>query len=119
MLLPSLNHLIVFLFALIQVAAGYGDLRRFLIPNRFPLALVLLYPAYFLTAAAPVDAVSAGLIALAVFLAGAGLFARGSMGGGDVKLMAATALWAGPALFVEFAVVTTLIGGVIAVVLLT
>jgi prepilin peptidase CpaA len=115
---PSLHLSIVLIFVGILVAAGYGDLKRFLIPNRFPAALVLLYPAHILTAVSPIDAVSAGALALAVFLAGAGLFAGGLMGGGDVKLLAATALWAGPGLFIEFIAVTTVTGGAIAGLLL-
>jgi len=53
--------------------------------------------------------------ALIVFAAGAALFAAGLMGGGDVKLMAATALFAGPALSLSFILYVTIAGGFIAV----
>jgi prepilin peptidase CpaA len=69
------------------------------------------------TPAAPrLEALVAGL---AVLAAGLILFARGWMGGGDVKLMSAVALWCGPSLLASFAIVTGLVGAVIAAVMLT
>jgi prepilin peptidase CpaA len=41
------------------------------------------------------------------------------MGGGDVKLMAATALWAGPAAALDFVLVTTFLGGLVAMVMVS
>lgn len=52
--------------------------------------------------------------AAVVFLIGAGLFAFGLMGGGDVKLMAAVALFAGPHLSLTFILYVTLAGGLVA-----
>jgi len=52
--------------------------------------------------------------ALAVFLIGWALFALGVMGGGDGKLMAATAIWLGPFALVDFAVLIALFGGMLA-----
>jgi Flp pilus assembly protein protease CpaA len=46
-----------------------------------------------------------------VFLVGLALFARQLIGGGDVKLLAAVSLWAGPEHFVLFLLLTTLMGG--------
>jgi prepilin peptidase CpaA len=46
-----------------------------------------------------------------VFVIGLGLFARELIGGGDVKLIAALSLWAGPEQFVPFMLVTALAGG--------
>jgi prepilin peptidase CpaA len=48
------------------------------------------------------------------FLAGIGLFAARALGGGDVKLLAAAALWAGPDHFTLFLLTTALAGGVLA-----
>jgi prepilin peptidase CpaA len=41
------------------------------------------------------------------------------MGGGDVKLIAATALWAGLPMVLEFVLLTTIIGGAIAIFMVT
>ena len=56
--------------------------------------------------------------ALAVFLVGAVLFARGWLGGGDVKLLTAATLWAGPAGTPALLVLTGVLGGVLALFLL-
>ena len=52
----------------------------------------------------------------ATFLIGAFMFARGWMGGGDVKLLAALALWAGPTHFPTLILVTSAAGGVLALI---
>ena len=49
---------------------------------------------------------------------GAVLFARGYLGGGDVKLLAAATLWAGPADTPALLVLTGMLGGALAVFLL-
>jgi prepilin peptidase CpaA len=49
----------------------------------------------------------------AVFVLLAGAFYAGMMGGGDVKLAAALALWFSPASTMKFLVLTSLAGGVL------
>ena len=76
------------------------DVETLRIPNRLCLALVALYPAHLL--ASPI---AGGLAGRASARHGGlrgrpGAFAAGWMGGGDVKLMAATALWVGPGWFI-------------------
>jgi len=41
------------------------------------------------------------------------------MGGGDVKLMAVAALWGGPAGALDFVLVTTFLGGIMALVMVS
>ena len=57
----------------------------------------MLWPLYFAAAPSLAAALAAIGCALAVFIVGALLFARGYLGGGDVKLLTAATLWAGPA----------------------
>lgn len=57
-------------------------------------------------------------VAAAVLAAGAGLFALGLAGGGDVKLAAAATLWLGVGSVGPFLVVTALAGGVLGLVYL-
>jgi prepilin peptidase CpaA len=52
--------------------------------------------------------------ALLVLLVGFILFARSLFGGGDVKLMAAMALWTGFVALPRFVLITTLAGGILA-----
>jgi prepilin peptidase CpaA len=61
----------------------------------------------------------AALCAAAVFIVGALLFSRGLIGGGDVKLLAAATLWAGPGATLPLLFLTGLLGGVLCLLLLT
>jgi prepilin peptidase CpaA len=99
------------------LAAALSDLRSLKIPNRHCLAIVLLYPAYVLSAGPSVDWIGALLVGAGVFALGVLLFALRITGGGDAKLMAASSLWAGPALILPFFLVTALAGGVLAIIL--
>src|SRR5260370_24293776 len=83
-------------FAGLMTTAAVEDFRRLMIPNALTLALCVLWPLHLATAptitlAAALGAAGCGL---AVFLAGALLFSRGLVGGGDVKLLTAATLWA-------------------------
>jgi prepilin peptidase CpaA len=103
---------IVTLCALLIWAAA-SDMHRYVIPNRICLSLLILYPGYALTLS-PTQIGVAAAIAAAVFFLGAVLFSYGIMGGGDVKLLAATSLWAGGAYFPAFLILTALAGGLLA-----
>jgi prepilin peptidase CpaA len=112
----SVSHLVLAGFAALLVWAALSDARDYLIPNKLPLAIAALAPVWWLTtSAAALPAILAGA---AVFVLGFVLFARGMMGGGDVKLMSAIALWAGPALVLPFLFATAIVGGVLSLVML-
>ena len=55
-------------------------------------------------------------VALATFAVLAALFALKAMGGGDVKLLTALALWIAPMLFLKLLIVMALVGGVLTLV---
>jgi prepilin peptidase CpaA len=100
------------------LAAAISDIRRYLIPNRYSIAIALAYLVY--ATGQPLTQGLLGLAAGAVaFVMCAGLFAAGIFGGGDAKLFSATALWAGPSLALPFILYTVLAGGVIALAWLT
>lgn len=98
--------------------AAVSDVTRYEIPNRICL---LIGGAYLVAAAGtPLGPWLGGLATgFAVFAFGLLLFSRGWLGGGDVKLAAAIALWAGPARLSEFALVTALAGLPLAAVLIS
>jgi prepilin peptidase CpaA len=52
-------------------------------------------------------------VTLATFAVLAGLFALRAMGGGDVKLLTALALWIAPMLFLKLLIVMALLGGIL------
>ena len=101
--------------AAILIVAAVIDMRTFTISNRLNLAVALAAPIYWLSIALPVwPGVGIQLAAGAgVFALLAVAFHAGMMGGGDVKLAAALALWFSPASTIKFLVLTSLAGGVL------
>jgi prepilin peptidase CpaA len=93
------------------ILAAMTDLRERRIPNWLTAGVAGLYPLYALVSPAPLAWLAAVGIAVAMFALGALLFARALIGGGDVKLIAAVSLWAGPELLPGFGLVTALTGG--------
>jgi prepilin peptidase CpaA len=106
-------------FGVVMAAAAFEDFRRLIIPNLLPILLCALWPLYFAAAAPSLyGALTAIGCAAAVFLVGAVLFARGYLGGGDVKLLSAATLWAGPSGTPELLMLTGVLGGALALFLL-
>ena len=105
-------------FAGFLIAACVTDLKDFRIPNAIPLALIALF---LIRAAATNDVVvwPDHLIAFGLtFLCGLAAFGFGLMGGGDAKLIAATALWFGVTTLPTFLAITAIGGGLFALMLL-
>jgi prepilin peptidase CpaA len=112
--------LVLLVFPAAMAIAAAMDIVSMTIPNRISLALVagfilvsLLVPMPWITLAVHVG------VALLVLLVGFALFAFGFLGGGDAKLLAASALWFGWPDIGSFLVYTALFGGVLAVVLVS
>ena len=107
-------------FTGLMAAAAFEDLRKLVIPNVVVVGLCALWPLHLATG--PGFTLAGGLnaigCAICVFFCGALLFSRGVIGGGDVKLLAAATLWAGPAWTPTLLVVTAVLGGLLALVLL-
>ncbi len=98
--------------------AAVSDVRFYLIPNRIPAIIVVAFAATAVMM--PSSFVIGGAVTgAAALVVGGLLFAFGLMGGGDAKLMAAVALWAGPSLIARFALVTALAGLALATLLLS
>ncbi len=99
------------------MAAAISDARSFIIPNRYCLAIALLYPAHILSTGTKVDWIGAVAICSVLLVVGFLLHVGKIIGGGDAKLVAAVALWAGTELFVEFLIITGIAGGAMALAL--
>jgi prepilin peptidase CpaA len=108
-------------FAALTAVAALEDFRRRVIPNRIVLGLCLLWLLRLTVTPAPGLAALGATIggAAAIFGAGALLFSRGFVGGGDVKLLAAAALWAGAGALPALLLVTAVLGGLLSLVYLT
>ena len=101
--------------AAILVVAAVIDVRTFTISNRLNLGVALMAPLYWWSAHLPLwpDIGIQVAIAAGVFALLAVAFYAGMMGGGDVKLAAALALWFSPSGTLKFLVLMSLAGGVL------
>ncbi|ARS27819.1 A24 family peptidase [Sphingomonas sp. KC8] len=100
--------------------AAWGDIRTRTIPNWLNGAIAIAAPLWWLAQGLtiwPDMAIQLG-IAAAVFAIFAGCFALGMMGGGDVKLLGALALWLPPLPLMRMLVVMALAGGVLTIVMI-
>lgn len=104
-------------FAALLILAAWSDWRSLTIPNRYSLALVGLFPSYVVASGGDVAWLQHVIFGASAFAAGFLLFSLRICGGGDVKLFAAAALWAGPALFIPLLFYTAVCGGIMAVAL--
>jgi prepilin peptidase CpaA len=114
---PSAAHLIDWIAILVLtsalVAAAISDAVTFLIPNRYPAAIAIAFVVYAIGKPAPfwLHGVVAGV---GLFAVGAWTFHNGILGGGDVKLLTASALWAGFDQLALLLFVTAIGGGILA-----
>ena len=120
---PNPSNFPIMVVSVVLIAAFFGllliaavkDIRTMTIPNGISIALAALYPLYvFTTGSGWANGLIAGGI---VFAVGTVFFALNWLGGGDVKLLSATSLWAGTDLLMPALFITALAGGVLCVVM--
>ena len=114
-----INVFFAVIYVVILSYAVVSDYVRTIIPNWCSIALVvefLLFAIVFLTMN---DFAWHLLVCVVVFALGIGFYSRGWFGGGDVKLLTAVMLWAGPAKGLIFVLSMSAIGLVMAVGLIT
>lgn len=105
------------LLAILLLIALVTDLKRRLIYNWCTVAVALLAPVYWLAHGEGLwpDAAIHLLVAIITFILFAIAFRIGMMGGGDVKLFAALALWFEWPIVVQLVFVASVLGGVVTV----
>jgi len=113
------EFLVLVLIPAVLLAAAGWDLASFTIPNFLQAVLLAGFAVFALATAMPMTAL--GWHVLAAFV-GLGisftLFALGLVGGGDAKLFACVALWFGFPDLIEFALIASVFGGVLTLVIL-
>ncbi|HEX6409482.1 MAG TPA: prepilin peptidase [Sphingomicrobium sp.] len=116
----AFTEILLSILAILLVYAAAVDVRTFTISNRLNLAIALMAPLFWLSVGLPLwpDAAIQVAVAAGVFALLAVAFYTGMMGGGDVKLAAALALWFAPATTVLFLVYMSIGGGVLTLVVL-
>jgi len=112
--------LLLVALALLLVSAGIQDARTREIANWKNLAIALEAPLWWWAnglALWPDVAVQAGVAAL-VFAFFVGAFALGQMGGGDVKMIGALALWLPGQALLFMLMVMSIIGGLLTLIMM-
>lgn len=106
------------LLGVLLIVAAVTDLRSRIISNRLNLAVAALAPIWWVASGMAIWPDMAGqlLTAAIVFAIFAGLFSLGWMGGGDVKLLSALALWFPWQAVMSLIVLMAVLGGVVTIV---
>ena len=117
---PMLIALILVVFPFCMAFAAVSDMLSMTIANRVALVLAATFLVVAPLTGMPWDAygmhIAGGAAVLAVTF---GLFALGGMGGGDAKLMSATALYFGFGFqLIEYLVVSAFVGGLLTLAIL-
>ncbi len=99
---------------LVALAAAWDVFSR-RIPNLLPLIIAALYFAQAIYVQAWTDIPWHLLTGFGVLAVGIVIFALKLIGGGDVKLLAALSLWAGPDNIILLLLVTCIAGGVLGI----
>lgn len=117
MLTSYLTYGLLIALAIALLYAAFTDIRSRLIANWLNIAIAAGAPVYWWASGLslwPDVAIQLG-IAIAAFAVFAGMFAIRLMGGGDVKLLTALALWIEPSGFITLLLIMALAGGVLTV----
>ena len=98
--------------------AMWSDAVTFKIPNVVSIILIVTFAAFAVLQLDVVTTAQHAGVALAVFVVAFLFYALGWMGAGDVKLIGAVSLWAGPGVIASFLIVMAMLGAGVAIVLL-
>jgi len=102
--------------AIALLVAAFTDLRRRQIDNWLNAGIALTAPLFWLSTGLSLSDIGWQLaVAVGSFVALLGLFAMNAMGGGDVKLLTALALWLEPTWFLRMLMVMAVLGGVLTI----
>ncbi len=119
MLSEYFHYGLLIALAIALLVAAFTDIRRRQIDNWLNAGIALGAPLFWWSGGLslwPDVAMQLG-VALAAFAILAGMFALRMMGGGDVKLLTALALWIKPEWFLELVILMALLGGVLTIVM--
>jgi prepilin peptidase CpaA len=110
---------LLFVFPALMAYAAFSDLLTMRISNKLVLLVIVGFFALALLIGMPFEQIGVhALTAIVVLLVAFSFFAFGWIGGGDAKLIAATALWFGFPGAVAYLIYASLLGGSLTLALL-
>ncbi len=117
--MTALDAVRLIMFPALMAFAASSDLLTMTISNRLSLALSAGFIALALFTGMPLQAIGMHVAAAAIVLViGFIFFAQGWIGGGDAKLVAATALWFGFDHLLDYVVYASIFGGILTIALI-
>ena len=111
------TQILAMILAGLLVWAAIVDLRTRTIPDWLNIAVAVMAPLFWWASGIAFypDAVERICGAFLIFMVFFGMFSLGGMGGGDVKMGGAIALWFTPFATLKFFVITSLAGGFVSI----
>ena len=109
-----MDPFLLLFFPALMAFGAVSDLLTMTIPNRVSLLLVAGFVAMVIVTGMPLPMIGmhvlAGMLMLTITF---GMFALGWIGGGDAKLAAATGLWCGFGVLLEYLIFASVLGGML------
>jgi prepilin peptidase CpaA len=111
------TQILAMILAGLLVWAAIVDLRTRTIPDWLNIVVAVMAPLFWWASGIAFypDAVERICGAFLIFMVFFGMFSLGGMGGGDVKMGGAIALWFTPLATLKFFVITSLAGGFVSI----
>ena len=114
--MSQISLLFLWPYPLLLLIAAITDLKKYIIPNSVCLWLVIAFFPIFIISGLGFDVLKSHVLAGGlILLIGFGLFAFNIFGAGDAKLLAAVSLWVGLEPLLKMVIITSLLGGVLAI----
>ena len=114
-----ITTLALVIFPALMAFAAFSDLFTMRISNRLVMLLVAAFVVLALFVGLPLEVIGMHLVVAAGVLAVALVFfSLGWIGGGDGKLIAATALWLGLGVLLPYLIYASLLGGALTLIIL-
>lgn len=101
------------------IVAALNDIATMTIPNWISIAIAVAFVPAALISGMRIESIAVHLgCGVVLFVAGFFLFNVGALGGGDVKLLSAAAIWTGASALAPFLMSMMIAGGALAVTIL-
>ena len=114
-----MQSIALIIFPVLMAYAASSDLLTMRIANWLVILVVLAYLGLAFIVHIPWEQIGwAAVAAVAVLVVAFAFFAFGWIGGGDAKLVSATAMWVGTSVMLQYLIYAALLGGALTLIIL-